>query len=145
MNRRSPLVRRFGAALAIVVIADGLVCDLWAERHEVAVAHGTCAKHGARTHLAVPAAPVDSQAALGEPSPAHRLRRACRVGADLHEHCPVALASDIGARAPSVGPSVQLIPPDPGDCLPGAGAARSLHASPRRLLAAAPKTSPPPA
>jgi hypothetical protein len=137
-------VSRFAAALAVLVIADAVVSDLWSARDEIGFAHEICAQHGARTHVRTSASASRSQATISPGVDARAGARFGRVGGatpERHEHCAVALDSDLREPAPSVRASLRLSPP-PLVAAPAPARARPLRSA-RRLLAAAPKTSPP--
>jgi hypothetical protein len=142
LNGRARRASRGAAVLAVLVITDAVLGDLWSERHELGVAHQICAQHGARTHAVPLAAPAGATRALeartgGAPS----LRRVCQSTPARHEHCTVAVSSDLREPAPSTRSTLRLAPPPPAAAAPEAE--RRPRALRRSLLAAAPKTSPP--
>jgi hypothetical protein len=100
--------------------------------------HIRCAEHGELTHAAAggPAAPVSPDA------PSRIIARSGSGGAFSHDHC--LLSAVLNRSTPAFKVDRPLV------AAPEAAAPRPLvpravpHAEQRRLLAAAPKTSPPP-
>jgi hypothetical protein len=133
---------RWTAAAALLAAAATLIGQGWATSHDVAIRHVLCAEHGEVTHVAPAradaAAPPSASARLARPSaavPAGR-RAPCE-----HEHCAVASALRDGADPPPARAAVCFVPPPPTASAPRTDVVPARGRS--RVLASAPKTSPP--
>jgi hypothetical protein len=132
---------RWTAAAALLAAAATLIGQGWTTSHDVAVQHVLCAEHGEVTHVAparadAPAPSTASAAARPAAAAPAGERAPCE-----HEHCAVAPVLRDGADAPPARAAISFVPPPPTASAPRTDVVPVRGRS--RVLASAPKTSPP--
>lgn len=134
-NHRASLAAK---SFTVAVMAAAMVAQLLSISHEMTVRHFRCAEHGELTHVAAmigtevagPAAPRANDA----------LRARENDAASAHEHCGVAFTIEGSSCTPSAGGAIGTVASPP---VARPAAAAIVLAERVRVLASAPKTSPP--